>query len=86
MESVNSFEIGSDFISFNKTGLRLWMDRDTLLPLLPLSLSILFSLLHPVLSPLWYVSVMYNNVRGCIQKFSDWPPGARTANGTALCH
>jgi hypothetical protein len=24
--------------------------------------------------------------RGCIQKFSDWPPGARTANGTALCH
>jgi len=24
--------------------------------------------------------------RGCIQKFSDWPPGARTANGAALCH
>jgi hypothetical protein len=24
-------------------------------------------------------------VRGCIQKFPDWPPGARTANGTALC-
>jgi hypothetical protein len=24
--------------------------------------------------------------RGCIQKFPDWPPGARTANGTALCH
>jgi len=22
---------------------------------------------------------------GCIQKFPDWPPGARTANGTALC-
>jgi len=22
----------------------------------------------------------------CIQKFTDWPPGARTANGTALCH
>jgi hypothetical protein len=22
----------------------------------------------------------------CIQKFQDWPPGARTANGTALCH
>jgi len=19
-------------------------------------------------------------------KFRDWPPGARTANGTALCH
>jgi hypothetical protein len=25
-------------------------------------------------------------VRGCIQKFPDWLPGARTANGTALCH
>jgi hypothetical protein len=25
-------------------------------------------------------------VRRCIQKFPDWPPGARTANGTALCH
>jgi len=22
----------------------------------------------------------------CIQKFPDCPPGARTANGTALCH
>jgi hypothetical protein len=25
-------------------------------------------------------------VRGCNQNFPDWPPGARTANGTALCH
>jgi hypothetical protein len=25
-------------------------------------------------------------VRKCIQKFPDWPPGARTANGKALCH
>jgi hypothetical protein len=25
-------------------------------------------------------------VRRCIQKFPDWPPGARTASGTALCH
>jgi hypothetical protein len=25
-------------------------------------------------------------IRGCIQKFPDWPPGARTANGTVLCH
>jgi hypothetical protein len=24
--------------------------------------------------------------RRCIQKFSDWPPEARTTNGTALCH
>jgi hypothetical protein len=26
------------------------------------------------------------NIRGCIQKFPDWPPEARTANGRALCH
>jgi len=25
-------------------------------------------------------------LRVCIQKFPDWPPGVRTANGTALCH
>jgi len=25
-------------------------------------------------------------IRRCIQKFPDWPPGERTANGTALCH
>jgi hypothetical protein len=25
-------------------------------------------------------------VRGCIQKFPDWPPVARTANGAPLCH
>jgi hypothetical protein len=24
--------------------------------------------------------------RRCIQKFPDWPPGARTANGITLCH
>jgi hypothetical protein len=26
------------------------------------------------------------DARGCNQKFPDWLPGARTANGTALCH
>jgi hypothetical protein len=26
------------------------------------------------------------DIRGGIQMFLDWPPGARTANGTALCH
>jgi hypothetical protein len=26
------------------------------------------------------------DLRGCIQRFPDWPPGARTVNGTALCH
>jgi hypothetical protein len=25
-------------------------------------------------------------IRMCIRKFPDWPPGARTANGTARCH
>jgi len=31
---------------------------------------------------------IYNlcHIRGCIQTFPDWPRGARTANGTALCH
>jgi hypothetical protein len=28
----------------------------------------------------------HTHIRGCIQKFPDWAPGARTANGTALCH
>jgi hypothetical protein len=28
----------------------------------------------------------HTHIRGCIQKFQDWPPGARTANGTVLCH
>jgi len=27
-----------------------------------------------------------SDLRGCIQKFLDWQPGASTANGTALCH
>jgi hypothetical protein len=27
-----------------------------------------------------------STVQGCIHKFPDWPPGTRTANGTALCH
>jgi len=26
------------------------------------------------------------SISECIQKFPYWPPGARTANGTALCH
>jgi hypothetical protein len=43
-------------------------------------------------APCWLsaiVCLMYVlklRVQGCIQKFPDWPPGARTANGTALCH
>jgi hypothetical protein len=36
---------------------------------------------------LWYIFVMrHNHIRGCIQKFPDWPHGARTANGAALSH
>jgi hypothetical protein len=27
-----------------------------------------------------------SHIRGCIQKFPVWPPGAKTANGTALCY
>jgi hypothetical protein len=25
-------------------------------------------------------------LRGCTQKFPDWPPGARTTNGAAFCY
>jgi hypothetical protein len=31
-------------------------------------------------------SVSQHRVRVCIQKFPEWSPGARTANGTDLCH
>jgi hypothetical protein len=35
----------------------------------------------------WMISLFdQRHVRRCIQKFPDWPPEARTANGTALCH
>jgi hypothetical protein len=30
-------------------------------------------------------SIFHAYVSGCSQKFPDWPPVARTANGTALC-
>jgi len=30
--------------------------------------------------------VISRNMWGCTQKFPDWPPGARTASGTAFCH
>jgi hypothetical protein len=28
----------------------------------------------------------YSDIRGCILKFPDWPPGARTTNGTVFCN
>jgi hypothetical protein len=28
----------------------------------------------------------WQKIWGCSLKFTDWPPGARTENGTALCH
>jgi hypothetical protein len=33
----------------------------------------------------WRTEEMYE-ILGCIQKFPDWQPGAKTANGIALCH
>jgi hypothetical protein len=55
---------------------------------------LLYFLYQP--SAAWYIDdpnfwvISYCNIAihigGCIQKFLDWPPGARTANGTALCH
>jgi hypothetical protein len=29
---------------------------------------------------------IHTSIRGYIQKFPDWPPGARTGNDTALYH
>jgi hypothetical protein len=45
----------------------------------------------PVVLPTFCAFLKFNNggkrcIRGCIHKFPDWPPGTRTANGTALCH
>jgi len=34
----------------------------------------------------WNKWTRSSGIGGCIQKFPDWPPGARTANGTPLCH
>jgi len=34
----------------------------------------------------YYHKTKIGYIRGCIHKFPDWPPGAITANGTALCH
>jgi hypothetical protein len=33
-----------------------------------------------------FLNSVNETVRGCIQKFPDCPPGARTANGTDLYH
>jgi hypothetical protein len=33
-----------------------------------------------------FVLLLNECLRWCSQKFTDWPPGARTANGTALWH
>jgi hypothetical protein len=33
-----------------------------------------------------YKAVKVRDIRGCNQKFPDWPPAARTANSTALRH
>jgi hypothetical protein len=41
----------------------------------------LFLTKHHAMKTYWGMEV-----QGCIQNFPDWPPGARSANGTALCH
>jgi hypothetical protein len=44
--------------------------------------------LHVNMQPAFFVAPFCSTVaiRGCIHKFPDWSPGARTASGTALCH
>jgi len=36
--------------------------------------------------PVTWRFFIFVKTRGCIQKFPDWPSGARTANETVLCH
>jgi hypothetical protein len=53
-----------------------------------LPLSLLYRLIY-FNSGAWFTFLYINvtkAIRGCIQNFPDWSPGARTANGTALCH
>jgi hypothetical protein len=33
-----------------------------------------------------YDGLSFTDIRDCIQKFPDWPPGERTANDTDLYH
>jgi len=39
---------------------------------------------YPFCAWLKMVYCCIDAIRGCIQKFPDWPPGARTANGTPV--
>jgi hypothetical protein len=43
-----------------------------------------WAMMHGPNAP-WF-SVIWIHIRRCIQKFPDWPLGARTTNGTPLCH
>jgi hypothetical protein len=51
-------------------------------------------MLHSLIWSTWYKNSIKScyitkrliSIRECIQKFPDWPPGAKTANGTARCH
>jgi hypothetical protein len=53
----------------------------------PITNAVYRSTTQHVQSPYWsQVWLTYHAWGGCIEKFPDWPPGARTINGTALCH
>jgi hypothetical protein len=41
---------------------------------------------HCLCNTLLLSLLLHTHTQGFIQKFLDWPPGARTANATALCH
>jgi len=46
----------------------------------------ILSIIHAMDSDQHNCGISHYHIQGCIQKFLDWPLGARTANGTALCH
>jgi len=41
---------------------------------------------HQTIFQINLVDLKEVDIRRRTQKFPDWPPGAITANGTALCH
>jgi hypothetical protein len=48
--------------------------------------SFVFMSIYILYTNLLLAELIKMHLRGLVQKFPDWPPGARTANVTTLCH
>jgi len=51
-----------------------------------LTKSLVLPLHWAILHRRWGTQAVDRFIWGCIQKFPDWQPGARTVNCTPLCH